>query len=726
MSDAPNEPPRRASLFGKGWQILRGAPPPESGADEPTPQAQVTPPAGEDLPPDSAAVPPPESPELPEMAFPLEVADDGVQDTGEEDPLAWLLDVDMGASSADDLPEPDFLTPASHTRSEDEDILDWLAGPESVEEPSTAYTPSPEAARFTPSPAPPPEAFADLPSLDELTAALPESEPAAPAVEAPPTLEAAEAAAPVAPPEYAPRAEVESLSPAEPELLEEAIPEASPVLEAVLWPVPVALPEYTPRAEVESLTPAEAEALEEAIPEAPPMTEPEAAARLPHYTPRAEVEALTPAEPEALEETVTLEPEPESALLSVAAEGASVEAPPILEAVEAVPVPLPEYTSRPEVEALVPDGPEVIADTIPEASPIPETEVAPPMSPPTYAPRAEVQALIPVAPEVAGEPSAEGLTMPEAPAVAPPEGESTVVLREAGQQSMAFVAEPEGLIVPQDVRIDAGRLVPAPRASATDLIAEAKDVVPDEALLNRYVTDERLDRLWADLEELQNRVAGQVGGDRERTDLYQQELLKASALLLQSRANYDEVRAIVLRVRADLARDEQVVRDVSRYKPQIIRYLVLMFVLWLILMALEPLFRQFANSVGLNALSLIYHPSLLGMLGAIVSGYFTLNRHAIRLRDFDPAHVSWYLMNPLVGLVMGLLMALLFGAGIVSTLSAGVLNTEGELLNQYPFLLWVLCFLAGYNQNAVLRLLDRAFAFLRGEPDDSGSAPPSA
>ncbi len=183
-----------------------------------------------------------------------------------------------------------------------------------------------------------------------------------------------------------------------------------------------------------------------------------------------------------------------------------------------------------------------------------------------------------------------------------------------------------------------------------------------------------------------------MGGDRERTDLYQQELLKASALLLQSRANYDEVRAIVLRVRADLARDAQVAQDVARYKPQIIRYLVLMFVLWLILMALEPLFRQFANSVGLNALSLIYHPSLLGMLGAIVNGYFTLNRHAIRLRDFDPAHVSWYLMNPLVGLVMGLLMALLFGAGIVSTLSAGVLTTEGELLNQYPFLLWVLCF----------------------------------
>ena len=176
--------------------------------------------------------------------------------------------------------------------------------------------------------------------------------------------------------------------------------------------------------------------------------------------------------------------------------------------------------------------------------------------------------------------------------------------------------------------------------------------------------------------------------------------------------------------KSDLAREDKVRRDIRRYKPQVLAYILVAFVLWLVLMTLEPLFRQFMTEVvGLEALGLIYHPTLFGMLGGIVNAYFTLNKHTIQQQDFDPSHISWYLMNPVIGLIMGLLMTLVFGTGIVSTIGIGVLETnQAQMLGQYPFLLWVLCFLAGYNQNVVLRLLNRTFSLLRSQSDDEGDA----
>ena len=302
---------------------------------------------------------------------------------------------------------------------------------------------------------------------------------------------------------------------------------------------------------------------------------------------------------------------------------------------------------------------------------------------------------------------------------------------DAGGISLAAVAtsQPEPDVLPasdvvvraQDFRIDSAQLVtPAARPSADDLFGQSRDLTPDRALLARLVTDERLDALWDELHQAQDEVLQRVQGDRTLADSYQQELLEATALLLQNRANYDDVRSILYRVRADLAREDKVRRDIRRYKPQVLAYILLAFVLWLVLMTLEPLFRQFmADVVGLEALGLIYHPTLFGMLGGIVNAYFTLNKHTIQQQDFDPNHISWYLMNPVIGLIMGLLMTLVFGTGIVSTIGIGVLDAnQSQMLGQYPFLLWVLCFLAGYNQNVVLRLLNRAFSLLRTHPDD--------
>lgn len=274
--------------------------------------------------------------------------------------------------------------------------------------------------------------------------------------------------------------------------------------------------------------------------------------------------------------------------------------------------------------------------------------------------------------------------------------------------------------------VPTGPVETSPRPDSGDLFSGEKSTTPDDDLLDRFVTDERLDVLWAEIETLQNELAESTGGNRQRFDTYQKELLQAYSLLLENRANYDDVRAIVYRIKGETVQDRQIARDIQKYKPRLLLYFVVMLVVWGILMLLEPVFAGFVvGALGLDALGLVYHPTLFGMLGALVNGYFNLNKHTVQERNFDPTHLSWYVMNPLIGAIMGLLMTLVFGTGIVSTIGISVFEqTQTAVVGQYPFLLWVLCFLAGYNQNVVLRLLSRTFNMLRGEDDDDSGVLP--
>ncbi len=384
----------------------------------------------------------------------------------------------------------------------------------------------------------------------------------------------------------------------------------------------------------------------------------------------------------------------------------------------------PPASVVPPTEEVPPQRMAVVVEPEAEAIPWVETTAgAKSLQSAIYTPPPEVEALV-----------------PEEPETILPEGEPTPAVEDeaaaGGQLQIArqpFVLDDlsrAGIVIqPQDARIDAGELAPAggrPRPQSGELFAAEREIVPSQELLARFVTDERLEALWQEIERLQAALPQRLKGLPARADAYQRELLQASALLLQNRANYDDVRAIITRLQVDLARDEQIEADIRRYKPRLLLYLILVLVLWVILMLLEPIVaRSLGDGLGMQAISAVYHPTLFGVLGAILRAYFTLNKHTVQLRDFDPAHLSWYIMNPVIGGVMGLLMTLVFGAGIVSTVGLGALEqVQPEVVGQYPFLLWVLCVVAGYNQNVVLRLLAR---LLRGtgQPEDEQAARPA-
>jgi hypothetical protein len=221
----------------------------------------------------------------------------------------------------------------------------------------------------------------------------------------------------------------------------------------------------------------------------------------------------------------------------------------------------------------------------------------------------------------------------------------------------------------------------------------------DRGLLNLLVDDDRIRKLSQQIEALQEDLAQNVYGDRRAADTYQKELLQASSLLMASRENYDDARAIVYRIRTDMNRQRKVEADIRRYRPLLLNYYIGWGIALVVLFLLKALFTGVTDAVGVGVAAALYYPMLLGVGGSLLSGYLTLERHTTRLRDFDPLHISWYLFNPLLGSVMGLLMFLLASIANDDLLSGTANDAENAIT-------YLLCVVAGMNQSSVLHQLN--------------------
>lgn len=237
------------------------------------------------------------------------------------------------------------------------------------------------------------------------------------------------------------------------------------------------------------------------------------------------------------------------------------------------------------------------------------------------------------------------------------------------------------------------------RRPANEIFIPAAQV-SDADLLRLFVDDARLRELFSQIEAMQEQVVANVRGERGNSDTYQEELLQASNLLLQSRENYDEARAILYRVRADLARERRVAEDITRYRPVITGVYVGMAIFFPILMLLGPLVEDITQDNGIAWFGESYYSMVAGYLGALLFGARTLYKHSVVERDFDSIHLYWYLTNPFWGFVTGFLAYLFIWLTVETSFSGNIQEVSGRT----PLAMG-LGAAVGYNQNIVTSIL---------------------
>jgi hypothetical protein len=242
-----------------------------------------------------------------------------------------------------------------------------------------------------------------------------------------------------------------------------------------------------------------------------------------------------------------------------------------------------------------------------------------------------------------------------------------------------------------------------PRPRAREIFQPEAAPRPDSELLEFFVDDNRLRELFEQIEALQEEIVQSVRGDRGNTDVYQEELLQASNLLLQSRENYDEARAIVYRIRADLNREKRVDAAIARYRPLILNVYWGAWIIIVVMALLGGLVTSLTEDVGQAWIGQGFYPALAGAVGALLFGYRTLHKHTIIDRDFDSAHVMEYIYYPFKGVIAGFLLYLFLLATSVATLDSNTIEITGSS----PVTL-LAAVAVGYNQNVVTNLLDSA------------------
>lgn len=276
------------------------------------------------------------------------------------------------------------------------------------------------------------------------------------------------------------------------------------------------------------------------------------------------------------------------------------------------------------------------------------------------------------------------------------------------RQTVAQLMEDKGsggIYMDVDVDSDVGLESPfgrqKERPRATDLFAPTRPA--DGTLLGQLVDETRLHELWDLIEALQDEVVEQITGDRERTDVYQQELLIASGLLLESRENYDDAKAIAYRIRADLNRDRQVSEDIRRNRPLVLNYIVGWGIALVLLALMNGLVKNIADNIEAPFFAAAYLPTVFGAAGGLFLAYSTLHKHTSVRRDFDSIHLPWYLFSPLVGGLMGFLVFLLSVAVVTTTVTQDI--TDSATLGSSPVVIWALAFVGGMQQNWVISWL---------------------
>lgn len=107
----------------------------------------------------------------------------------------------------------------------------------------------------------------------------------------------------------------------------------------------------------------------------------------------------------------------------------------------------------------------------------------------------------------------------------------------------------------------------------------------------------------------------------------------------------------------------------------------------------------------------IWEPIMWGGLGGVCGIFYSLYWHVAIKRDFDRQYVMWYLVQPLLGSMIGMI--------IYMIITVGFLTIQGTPTPNNPLFMYLLAFIAGFRQRFFLELIDRIVQTFTPNPRSS-------
>lgn len=239
--------------------------------------------------------------------------------------------------------------------------------------------------------------------------------------------------------------------------------------------------------------------------------------------------------------------------------------------------------------------------------------------------------------------------------------------------------------------------LPGPDSGSAPQPREDLDASPE--MVEVLVTDDDLKALWARADRAQTLVHQQVkslGIARELLDL----IKAARNEILAGKDHYEEAERLLSEVEyrvgltakmAEWTRVDGVRLFTYEMIWGILSFSILFF--WMI---------RGGDAVFLaNNANIVYFVGCMmwGGIGGVIGALISLVKHIAIDQDFDRQHTLWYIASPLVGYGVGAVIFVIISAGLIS------LTGPGEISS--PFIMYVLAWLSGYQQNVFTDILKR-------------------
>jgi hypothetical protein len=238
--------------------------------------------------------------------------------------------------------------------------------------------------------------------------------------------------------------------------------------------------------------------------------------------------------------------------------------------------------------------------------------------------------------------------------------------------------------------------------------------------------------LHQQIDDLYKQVATEFSSPPEKAERALALLREARQILLETPEDYvaAEYRTMQVRTMLDRARESR--KQSGHYGPRILAYEAV----WLVFLLAGLIFAAplagwltriaqvgVANEAALLNIYPIVNTMIWGGIGGVVGALYSLWWHISEQQDFDRHYLTWYLVQPLLGLVLGGIVFLLMAGGFLLlqvNLQDPDASTAARLL---PYLTAVL---AGFRQNFVYEQFNRLmalFAPASGSKTNGGEGP---
>ena len=410
----------------------------------------------------------------------------------------------------------------------------------------------------------------------------------------------------------------------------------------------------------------------------------------------------------------------------------------------------------PETIDLPPAGPQ--AQPAPPAQPIaPPVQPAQPVAPPVQ-PAQPTQADQPAQPAQPTEaalpaggfdfPAAEpervlprtkrigAIIMDVAPETSATAEEVTTEIGPAGEL-ITETPQPEGTAAAaggegsKSLVIKGERAVPAgPGEAAPDRpLPAAPDRTDDQKTIIINRLNQGLDTNWQralhqQIDELYKQVATEFSSPPANAQAALDMLREARQTLIETPEEYVAAEYRTLQVRAILARTRESRAHSAYFGPRILGYeagWMVLFLLGIVFAApLAGLIGRLGSITGSTADNLFpfWNTMMWGGIGRVIGALYHLWWHVSAVQDFDRQYLMWYLVQPIMGLVLGGIVFLLMASGFLIlqvNLTDANASTAAKLL---PYLVAVL---GGFRQNFIYEQFDRLIAlFTPGNQGQGG------